>query len=96
MALFPPLSAGKVRLSTSRPWRSSTPRENRGAGSESEKTPQQEFIDAMMRERGYVLDYHKYLANADYEALVAANNLVSTVYLKGRSLDRQPRNCFSS
>ena len=58
---------------------------------ESEKTPQQEFVDEMVRKRGYVLDYHKYLANADYEALAAASNLVSTVYLNQRTLDRRTK-----
>jgi 4-carboxymuconolactone decarboxylase len=52
------------------------------------KSPQQQYIDDMVRARGYVLDYHKYLANADYETLEAANNLISTVYLNQRRLDR--------
>lgn len=56
-----------------------------------EKTPQQEYVDEMVRKRGYVLDYHKYLANADYAALAAANNLVSTVYLNQRTLDRRTK-----
>jgi 4-carboxymuconolactone decarboxylase len=51
-------------------------------------SPQQKYIDAMVRKRGYVLDYHKYMANADYEVLMAANNLVDAVYLRPRLLDR--------
>lgn len=51
-------------------------------------SPQQKYIDAMVRKRGYVLDYHKYMANADYEVLMAANNLVDAVYLQPRLLDR--------
>ena len=55
------------------------------------KSPQQEFVDEMVRKRGYVLEYHKFLANADYEALKAANNLISTVYLNQRTLDRRTK-----
>jgi 4-carboxymuconolactone decarboxylase len=51
----------------------------------------QEYIDEMARKRGYVLDYHKYMANADYDVLVAANNLVDHVYLRERQLDRQTK-----
>lgn len=63
-----------------------------GGKSESEvnnvSSPQQQYIDAMVRKRGYVLDYHKYMANADYDVLMAANNLVDAVYLQPRLLDR--------
>lgn len=48
----------------------------------------QRYIDDMARERGYVLDYHKVMANHDFEVLTAANNLVSSAYLKQRTLDR--------
>jgi 4-carboxymuconolactone decarboxylase len=51
-------------------------------------SPQQKYIDAMVQKRGYVLDYHKYMANADYDVLIAANNLVDSVYLRQRRLDR--------
>ncbi len=53
--------------------------------------PRQEYIDDMVRRRGYVLDYHKFMANADYDVLIAANNLVETVYLKQRLLDRRTK-----
>jgi 4-carboxymuconolactone decarboxylase len=55
------------------------------------KSPQQQYIDDMVQARGYVLDYHKYLANADYEALMAANNLIAAVYLDQRMLDRRTK-----
>jgi 4-carboxymuconolactone decarboxylase len=55
------------------------------------KSPEQEYVDGMVRSRGYVLDYHKYLAKADYPALSAANNLVDGVYLSQRSLDRRTK-----
>ena len=48
----------------------------------------QNYVDEMVRKRGYVLNYHKVMAEADVPALKAANNLVSEVYLKDRSLDR--------
>lgn len=48
----------------------------------------QEYVDAMARERGYVLDYHKIMANHDFEVLGAANELVSRAYLEPRSLER--------
>ena len=43
----------------------------------------------MARERGYVLDYHKALAAADFETLRAINNLIDTVYVRPRRLDRK-------
>lgn len=51
----------------------------------------QEYIDTMAQERGYVLDYHKVMAAADFEVLQAANSMVSAAYLKERSLDRRTK-----
>jgi 4-carboxymuconolactone decarboxylase len=51
----------------------------------------QVYLDEMARKRGYVLDYHKYMANADYDVLVAANNLVDRVYLRERRLDAETK-----
>ncbi|WP_416956548.1 carboxymuconolactone decarboxylase family protein [Streptomyces sp. Agncl-13] len=48
----------------------------------------QAYIDDMARARGYVLDYHKVMAKQDFDVLTAANNLVSSAYLKQRKLDR--------
>ena len=53
--------------------------------------PAQRYIDEMVRKRGYVLDYHKVMANADYDVLMAANNLVDAVYLQPRLLDRRTK-----
>jgi 4-carboxymuconolactone decarboxylase len=53
--------------------------------------PAHDYIDNMARERGYVLAYHQILANADYDVLVAGNNLVNSVYLKQRLLDRKTK-----
>jgi 4-carboxymuconolactone decarboxylase len=54
-------------------------------------SPEQQYIDEMVRTRGYALNYHKYLANADYAALMAANGLVAAVYLDQRMLDRRTK-----
>jgi 4-carboxymuconolactone decarboxylase len=55
------------------------------------KSPQQAYIDDMVERRGYALDYHKYLANADYDTLQAANALIVQVYLGERTLDRRTK-----
>lgn len=49
----------------------------------------QAYVDAMVQARGYVLDYHKALAAADFETLQAINSLLETVYLRPRRLDRK-------
>ena len=49
----------------------------------------QEYLDEMVHERGYVLDYHKRLVAADYEFARAANEIVDAAYLKPRRLDRK-------
>jgi len=51
----------------------------------------QAYIDDMARRRGYVLGYHKALAEADFDALMAADSLVSTVYTRERLLDRKTK-----
>jgi 4-carboxymuconolactone decarboxylase len=48
----------------------------------------QDYVDEMAAERGYVLDYHKYMAAADFPVLQATNALVSAAYLQERRLDR--------
>ena len=48
----------------------------------------QQYIDDMVRARGYVLDYHKLMARNDFEVLKAANGLVSAAYLEQRMLSR--------
>jgi 4-carboxymuconolactone decarboxylase len=52
---------------------------------------EQLYIDEMARKRGYVLDYHRYMANADYDVLTATNELVESVYLRERQLDRRTK-----
>lgn len=51
----------------------------------------QTYIDDMARRRGYVLGYHKGMAEADFEALRAADELVSAVYTRQRLLDRKTK-----
>jgi 4-carboxymuconolactone decarboxylase len=51
----------------------------------------QEYIDEMARQRGYVLEYHKKMAKADFDVLKAANTLVTAAYLSERLLDRRTK-----
>ncbi|TIH29574.1 carboxymuconolactone decarboxylase family protein [Subtercola vilae] len=51
----------------------------------------QNYIDDMASKRGYVLDYHKVMAAADFPVLQAANGVVSAAYLDQRSLDRKTK-----
>jgi 4-carboxymuconolactone decarboxylase len=51
----------------------------------------QAYIDEMVRERGYVLEYHKVLAQHDFDVMRAANDLVDAAYLKERRLDRKTK-----
>lgn len=48
----------------------------------------QGYIDRMAAERGYVLDYHKVMAAADFPVLQAANTVVEAAYLRQRRLSR--------
>lgn len=47
----------------------------------------QDYVNEMARTRGYVLDYHKKMAKADFPVLKATNRLVSAAYLDERRLD---------
>lgn len=51
----------------------------------------QAYIDAMARARGYVLDYHKVMAKADFDTLMQTNALIESVYLRQRTLDRRTK-----
>lgn len=51
----------------------------------------QDYIDAMARERGYVLNYHRLMAKQDFPVLQAANGLVQSAYLDQRLLDRRTK-----
>ena len=51
----------------------------------------QAYVDEMAQNRGYVLDYHKVMAEQDFEVLQAANGLVNAAYLKERRLDRKTK-----
>lgn len=51
----------------------------------------QRYIDDMARARGYVLEYHKVMAQHDFPVLQAANGLVSAAYLDQRLLDRRTK-----
>ncbi len=47
----------------------------------------QAFLDRMVRERGYVLDFHKTLAAEDFEFLRTYNALIEGAYLNNPVLD---------
>jgi 4-carboxymuconolactone decarboxylase len=51
----------------------------------------QDYIDEMVRSRGYVLDYHKKMAKADFPVLEAMNDMVGAAYLNERLLDRKTK-----
>jgi 4-carboxymuconolactone decarboxylase len=51
----------------------------------------QAYVDEMARKRGYVLDYHKVMAEQDFEVLQAANGLIEAAYLEERRLDRKTK-----
>jgi 4-carboxymuconolactone decarboxylase len=51
----------------------------------------QEYVDDMVRRRGYVLDYHLVMAAQDLPVLKAADALVSAAYLQDRALDRRTK-----
>lgn len=51
----------------------------------------QQYVDEMVRRRGYVLEYHKVMAEHDYDVLMAADGLVEAAYLKQRRLDRRTK-----
>jgi 4-carboxymuconolactone decarboxylase len=53
--------------------------------------PAQTYVDDMATKRGYVLDYHKVMAAADFPVLEAANDVVSATYLNQRRLDRSTK-----
>lgn len=51
----------------------------------------QDYVDDMVRSRGYVLDYHKKMAKQDFPVLQAANGMVKAAYLEERLLDRRTK-----
>ncbi len=57
----------------------------------SDTDERQEYVDDMVRRRGYVLDYHLVMAAQDLPVLKAADALVSAAYLQQRTLDRRTK-----
>ena len=57
----------------------------------TDKEERQAYLDELVEARGYVLDYHKVLAEQDFDALRAFNGLIEAVYLKERLLDRKTK-----
>lgn len=56
-----------------------------------EQDRRQAYLDKMVADRGYVLPYHKLMAASDVDTLMAVNELVETVYLRERTLDRRTK-----
>lgn len=55
----------------------------------------QAYLDQLVKDRGYVLDYHKILVKHDFNAMVSINRLLETVYLENRLLDRRTKELLS-
>ncbi len=51
----------------------------------------QAYLDQLVRDRGYVLDYHKILVNHDHAVMLRINQLLEEIYLKERLLDRRTK-----
>jgi 4-carboxymuconolactone decarboxylase len=63
----------------------------------ADHTPQekQAYLDQLVKDRGYVLDYHKVLVKHDFNAMISINQLLETVYLEQRLLDRRTKELLS-
>jgi 4-carboxymuconolactone decarboxylase len=59
-----------------------------GMASQEEK---QAYINEMVQQRGYVLDYHKIAVQQDFEFTKRTNELIEEAYLKPRRLDRKTK-----
>lgn len=55
------------------------------------KSEQQEYIDNLLKTRGYLLDFHKVLAAEDFELLKAYNEFIDAEYNKKRTLDAKTK-----
>jgi 4-carboxymuconolactone decarboxylase len=51
----------------------------------------QDYLDEMVRARGYVLDFHKVMAEQDFDTLRSFNELIEAAYLRPRRLDRKTK-----
>jgi 4-carboxymuconolactone decarboxylase len=51
----------------------------------------QDYLDEMVRARGYVLDFHKVMAEQDFDTLRSFNGLIEAAYLRPRRLDRKTK-----
>ncbi|MBI4234281.1 MAG: carboxymuconolactone decarboxylase family protein [Chloroflexi bacterium] len=55
------------------------------------KREAQEFLDRMYQERGYIVDFHKLVVQADLEWLKAYDAFVRATYTGQRRLDRRTK-----
>jgi 4-carboxymuconolactone decarboxylase len=51
----------------------------------------QEYVNRMIKERGYILDFHKVLAAEDMDFLKAYNEMVAGSYTNPRALDKKTK-----
>ncbi len=51
----------------------------------------QEYVNRMMKERGYILDFHKVLAAEDMDFLKAYNEMVEASYTNPRVVDAKTK-----
>ncbi len=51
----------------------------------------QDYVDAMQRERGYILDFHKVLAAEDLPFLKSYNELVEAAYTAAPEVDAKTK-----
>ncbi len=58
---------------------------------EDQRFDAQAYLDEMVRQRGYVLEYHKLIVGADPQFARAANDLSDVVYFQERRLDRRTK-----
>lgn len=49
------------------------------------------YLNEMVQQRGYVLEFHKGMAAADFPTLQAFNEMLDHVYLSQRTLDRKTK-----
>jgi len=57
----------------------------------NEASESQVYLQKMQEERGYILDFHKVLAEQDFEFLKGYNALLEAAYLKPRLLDAKTK-----
>jgi len=60
-----------------------------------EPDEKQAYLDKLVQDRGYVLEYHKILVKHDFDAMVGINQLLEAIYLRERKLSRRDKELLS-